>query len=214
MSAPTGLADSGLRIALDLRHPLAYLALRPGIDFGRELAIGIDWLPLVGEALRAPSPPSPDDDRGILHRRHRAHMIAREIAVYAQAQGLTIREPYRSDSWRAANLAWLWVREQAPDSLPTFLEELFRRYWALDLDADDLSTVSGVLRTLELHPSGFGAWAVDEGPREAERVARDLREAGVHTAPAYLIGDEVFHGRQHLPMIRWILNGRTGPPPI
>ena len=26
--------------------------------------------------------------------------------------------------------------------------------------------------------------------------------------------DEVFVGRQHLPMIRWILGGRVGPPPI
>jgi len=214
MSTQTGVADSGLRIALDLRHPFAYLALRPAIEFGRELSIGIDWLPLVGEALRAPSAPGPDDGRSILHRRHRAHMIAREIAVYAQAQGLTIRQPYRSDSSRAANLAWLWVRVKAPDSLPAFLEELFRRYWALDLDADDLSSVSAVLRTLALDPRGFDAWAVDEGPREAERVARDLHEAGVHMAPAYLVGDEVFHGRQHLPMIRWILNGRTGPPPI
>jgi 2-hydroxychromene-2-carboxylate isomerase len=214
MSAPAGLAQSALCIALDIRHPLAYLALPPAIEFGREMAIDVDWLPLEGQPLRAPSTARPDDDRSIRHKRHRANMIAREIAIYARVRGLTVREPYRDASAGAANLAWLWVRAQAPSSLPAFLEELFRRYWALDLDADDLADVVDVLRTLELYSSGFEAWAADEGAREAERVARALREAGVHQAPAYLLEGEVFYGRQHLPMIRWILNGRAGPGPI
>jgi 2-hydroxychromene-2-carboxylate isomerase len=199
---------------LDVRQPLAYLALRPAIAFARELAIDVDWLPLEGEPLRAPSTPSPDDDRGVRHRRHRAHAIAREIAIYAQAQGLTLREPYRSASARAANLAWLWVRAHAPGSLPAFLEELFRRYWALDLDASDPADVVDVLRALGLYSGDFEPWVADEGAREAERVAGALREAGVPQTPAYLLQDEVFLGRQHLPMIRWILNGRAGPPPI
>ena len=46
---------------------------------------------------------------------------------------------------------------------------------------------------------------MDEGPRELRRVAAALREAGVQLTPAYLVGDELFVGRQHLPMIRWIL---------
>ena len=28
------------------------------------------------------------------------------------------------------------------------------------------------------------------------------------------VGDEIFIGRQHLPMIGWILDGRVGPGPI
>jgi 2-hydroxychromene-2-carboxylate isomerase len=214
MSAATPLAPCALRVALDLRHPLAYLALRPALDFARELAIEVDWLPFAGEALRAPSAPGPDDDRGLRHRRHRARMIAREIAVYAGAQGVVLREPYRSGPSDAAQLAWLWVRARAPGSLPTFLEELFRRYWALELDANDRSGAVELLRRLELHPAEFESWAADEGPREMQRVAGALREAGVQLSPTYLVGDEHFVGRQHLPMIRWILEGRTGPPPI
>ena len=214
MSAATPLAPCALRVVLDLRHPLAYLALRPAIDFARELAIEVDWLPFAGDALRAPSAPGPDDDRGVRHRRHRVRAIAREIAVYADAQWLVLREPYRGGPSDAAQLAWLWVRARAPGSLPAFLGELFRRYWALELDADDRGGALELLRAQALHPAGFEAWAVDEGPRELRRVAAALREAGVQLTPAYLVGDELFVGRQHLPMIRWILEGRTGPPPI
>ncbi len=133
---------------LDIRHPLAYLALRPAIDLGRETAVDIDWLPLPGRSLRMPSTPGADDDRGTRHRRHRAKMIGREMAVYAHASGLTLLEPYRSGPSDAANLAWLWVRAQTPDILPTSLEELFRRYWALEPDATDHADAADMLRAL------------------------------------------------------------------
>ncbi|MCP5068508.1 MAG: hypothetical protein GY946_18260 [bacterium] len=214
MNAPGTLTQSALSIALDIRHPLAYLALRPAIDFGRETAIDIDWLPLPGRSLREPSTPGAGDDRGTRHRRYRANMIGREIAVYAHASGLTLLEPYRSGPSDAANLAWLWVRAQTPDMLPTFLEELFRRYWALELDAADHADATDVLRTLDLHSPGFDEWTRTEGPRRAEDIASTLLNSGVLQTPAYLIEDEVFYGRQHLPMIRWILDGRSGPLPI
>ena len=214
MSAATGLSDSALCVVLDVRHPLAHLALRPAIDLTRELAIDVDWLPLAGEPLRAPTAPRPDDDRGIRHRRHRARMIAREIAIYARAQGLVLRDPYRSGPSEAARLAWLWVRERAPGSLPAFLAELFRRYGSLELDPGSLADVVDLLRTQGLPSRDFDAWAGCEGLREAERVSRALREAGVFQTPAYVLDGEVFLGRQHLPMIRWMLGGRTGPPPI
>ncbi|MCP4006433.1 MAG: hypothetical protein GY725_19815 [bacterium] len=214
MSALTELTQSPLCIVLDIRHPLAYLALGPAIDFGREMKIDIDWLPFEGRSLREPTTPGADDDRGVLHRRHRANMIAREIAIYSQAAGLTLLEPYRTGPSHAATLAWLWVRAQAPESLPSFLEELFRRYWALEMDVIDLAGVAEVLRAQGLHSREFDDWAEAEGPAAAESIASSLDATGVFQAPAYLIEDEVFFGRQHLAMIRWILSDRTGPGPI
>jgi 2-hydroxychromene-2-carboxylate isomerase len=38
--------------------------------------------------------------------------------------------------------------------------------------------------------------------------------SGWFQAPGFVVEDEVFYGRQHLPMIRWILEGRSGPVPI
>jgi 2-hydroxychromene-2-carboxylate isomerase len=214
MSALGGVSQAPLTVVLDVRHPFAYLALRPGIAFGADTGTRIDFLPVEGRTLRAPSEPGPDDDRGIRHKRHRAHMIAREIAVYAQAARLVLREPYRDGSPRAAHLAWLWVRERAPEKLPAFLEELFRRYWSLELDAGDLGAAADLLHASGYDAEWFRDWSTREGKGHAERVAMALRQAGVEGAPAYLVEDEVFYGRQHLPMIRWILAGRVGPGPI
>ncbi len=214
MSVSADLASARLSVLLDIRHPLAYLALRPTRRFGQELGVEINWLPLASQPLNPPSAPGPDDDRSILHRRHRARMIAREIAVYADAQGLEIREPYRGGPADAAHLAWLWVRDRAPGSLPDFLEELFSRYWALELDASDRRAAAALVDDCGGDGARFLAWAESEGPAALERLGSELAEAGVLAGPAYLACGQVFRGRQHLPMIRWLLEGEQGPVPI
>lgn len=208
------LAGSRLSVALDLRHPLAYLALRPAITLGREFQLNINWLPLTAPALRGPSAPGASDDRGVRHKRHRTHMLAREIAVYSEVQGLTIKEPYRDAPVDAANLGWLFMRAHAPELLEPFLEELFRRYWALELGAADTRDIAAVVSTCEADAEAFLRWAASEGAAVAEAIANELAKQGVFTSPAYLVDDQVFYGRQHLPMIRWLLDGQTGPAPI
>ena len=214
MSFGSDLDTARLTVVLDIRDPRAFLALAPAIAFGRELGVAINWLPLAAEPLRPPSAPGPDDDRGVRHRRHRAQMIAREIAVYAQSQGLTLEEPYRNSPADAAHQAWLWMRAQARQGLEAFLLELFRRYWALELDASDPQAVAKVISACGEDGDGFVAWARAEGAAALTRVAADLAAAGVFGVPAYLACDQVFLGRQHLPMIRWLLEGEQGPVPI
>jgi len=206
-----------LTVLLDLRHPLSYLALRPAIEFGAAMSIEINWLPLTVPPLRPPTAVGPDDDRGVRHRRHRAHAIAREIAVYAQQQGLVIRDYYRhdrNDDVDAANLGWLWLRERYPDRLQAYLQELFRGYWSGQLDASRIEPVGELLHSLDADQQSFAKWCVEAGPSMAARLAAELHEKGLFQVPSFVVKDEVFIGRQHLPMIRWILQGRSGPIPI
>jgi 2-hydroxychromene-2-carboxylate isomerase len=211
LDAPDG---ARLTIALDVRDPFSYLALRPALALIEETGVEADWLPIRAHTLVAPSSPSPDDDRGARHRRARARMIAREISIYSEVQGLEIEAPYRDGPADAVHMAWLWIRDAAETSLRPFLEQAFQRYWAVDLDPQNAEDVAGLLEGLELDGSGFQQWANTEGPGVLRSVASQLGEAGVFQAPAYLIDDEAFYGRQHLSMIRWILNGRSGDRPI
>ncbi len=214
MRVEADLGRSTLSVALDLRHPFAYLALGPAIHLGRELGLAVNWLPLRGQPLRPPSEPRDDDDRSVLHRRHRARMIAREIAIYSEARGLTLAQPYRDAPAGAASRAWLWTRARSPDLLEPFLGELFRRYWALELDPAAPGAVAEVVGATGGDAPGFLAWADAEGAEADDRVAAQLAEAGIYQSPAYLVEDQVFYGRQHLPMIRWLLEGQKGPVPI
>jgi 2-hydroxychromene-2-carboxylate isomerase len=214
VSFAADLSASGLTVALDLRDPYAYLALGPAMAFGRELGQPINWLPVAGQPLQPPSAPGPADDRGIRHRRHRAHMLAREIAIYAEAQGLDLREPYRNASAEPARLAWLWVRARAEGALESFLTESFARYWRNDLDPSNVEAMAEVVASVDADPAGYLAWSEASGRETLAQLDATLAEAGLISSPSYLAANELFRGRQHLPMIRWLLGGRVGPVPI
>ena len=213
MSVST-ISESQLSILLDIRHPLAYLALRPAAAIAREVQIGINWLPVVAPPLRPPTAPSADDDRGIRHRRYRAQAIAREIETYAAAQGLVLTEYYRGPNPAAVNLGWLWLRERHPERLEAFLIEAFRAYWGLELDPSSEAEVASLLHSLDVDITRFRAWCAAEGVAATAALADELREQGLSRVPCYIVEAEVFFGRQHLPMVRWILEGRAGPTPI
>lgn len=208
------LHDSRLSVVLDLRDPFSYLALSPTIDLARETGIDIEWLPIRAHTLVAPSTPSPEDDRGIRHRRARAQMIAREIAIYSAAQGLEIESPYRKGTNDAVQMAWLWVQHADASRLPEFLSEVFLEFWAKDLDPESADAVAQLLQRLGFDLVAFRQWADMQGSDVLRSMAWRLAEAGVFQSPAYLLDSEIFYGRQHLPIIRWILGGRTGDGPI
>jgi 2-hydroxychromene-2-carboxylate isomerase len=214
MSSCAGLDTARLSILLDLRNPGSYLALSPALAFANELRLQINWLPITVPPLRRPSVPKPDDDRGTLHRCHRARAIAREIEIYGRAQGLVLRELYRDPDASAFNLGWLWLRERSVERLPAFLLEGFRAYWSLDLDPSSVGVIVALLDSVGAESARFEGWCAEDGPRTAARVADEIRERGVFGAPGYFVEGEFFQGRQHLPMIRWILGGRRGPGPI
>ena len=214
MSLAADLDGARLSVLLDLRHPLAYLALHPAIAFGESLCLEINWLPMAVPALRPPADAREGDDRGARHRRARAQAIAREIDTYASAQGLVLREPCRSEEVDAGHLGWLWVRDRNPGRLAPFLSELFRAYWALEVDASSEEQVAALVDAVAADGAAFRDWSVGEGPQAAAALRDELRERGLFQVPAYVAEQEVFYGRQHLPMIRWLLEGRSGPIPI
>ncbi len=214
MTRTAELEQSRLTVLLDVRHPLAYLALGPATALGKAEGIEINWLPLATPPLHAPTTPSPTDDRSVRHRRYRATAIAREVAVYARAQNLLLRDYYRAADADAAHLGWLWIRDRYPDRLGSYLHELFRSYWALELDASSTANVATLLEAIQTDGAGFRAWAETEGRAAATALDAELRTHGLFGVPAYVLEDEVFYGRQHLPMIRWILGDRQGPGPI
>jgi 2-hydroxychromene-2-carboxylate isomerase len=210
----SGIETSRLSVLLDIRQPQAYLALHPAAALAAECGIEINWLPVVVPPLKAPSEPGAEDDRGVRHRRYRAQAIAREIETYAEVQELVLREYYRDDDPAALDLAWLWVRERHPKRLFAFLADAFRAWWALELDISSDEAVASLLELCGAGDREFPSWRVEVGPAMAASLAEELQERGISRAPAYLVEDEVFFGRQHLPMIRWILAGRSGPGPI
>lgn len=207
-----------LSVCVDVKHPQAYLALAPVRALAEELGIDVDWLPFPSQALKPPpaliSPQAPADDRGTRHRRLRAEYWRSEIARYAEVQGIVIDDPFRQGESTAASLAHLWLRSRAPEAVPGFLERTFADYWRGDLDAGNVDAVADRLQAFDADRDAFLAFARDSGEAELTDLRSRLVSAGVFTVPSLIVENEVFVGRAHLPMVRWVLGGRLGPPPI
>ena len=194
-----------LTVVLDIKDPHSYLAKDPTCALVDEMGVDVDWLPFVSRPLRRHS--ARGEDRGSRHRHFRAAYIERAIACYAGARGITIRDIYRAPDSSLAGMGMLAAKAHSEGALRTYLDLAFRRYWENDLDIEDPDSVSGLLSA-----AGVSVFDFDAVGFSALQESLDL--AGVLETPAYLVDGEVFLGRAHLPMIRWILGGRAGPPPI
>jgi 2-hydroxychromene-2-carboxylate isomerase len=141
-------------------------------------------------------------------------MIAREVEIYAEAQGLTLLDYYREADATAVHLGWLFLREFSGEWLEAYLRTVFRSYWAGDLAPEDVESVALIVEGVGGDATDFRNWAEEEGPGALAEIATDLAARGITAVPGYLVQGEFFQGRQHLPMIGWILDGRSGPGPI
>lgn len=191
-----------LSVCVDVKHPLAYLALQPVRALADELDIDVDWLPFPAAGLK---PPPAGDDRGSRHRRHRARYQAEEIQRYAGVQGLVIRQPFRDEDTTAAALAHLWLRERSPEQVPDFLEVLFRRFWEGSLDSGDPRAVGALLEVRGMDAEDFEAFVRGPGPAALAALRERLVTAGIFAVPSLVAADEVYVGRAHLPLVRRLL---------
>jgi len=210
----SGALSPALTVVLDIRYPQAYLALHPAMAFARERGIEIDWWPVSVSTLKPPTVESEGEARGVRHRRLRTHHIAHEIEVYGEIQGLVLRDFYRTGDSSAFNLGWLWMRNRQPKRLEDYLVEAFRSYWAVEFDPAIEAEVASLIDSLDGQGEAFRSWAREEGPVALASMVDEVRARGVFAVPSYLVEGEVFLGRQHLPMIQWILTGRAGKKPI
>lgn len=194
-----------LVVALDIKDPHSYLAKDPTYALADELGLDIDWLPFVSRPLRLHLPRA--EDRGSRHRRLRAAYVERSIARYAGVRGITIRDIYRAPDSSLAGMGMLAARAHSEGALRNYLDRAFRQYWEEDLDIENTDVISGLL-------SAAGVVDFDLDTARFEALQESLALAGVFETPAYLVDGEVFLGRAHLPMIRWLLSNRAGLPPI
>ena len=83
---------------------------------------------------------------------------------------------------------------------------MFERCWHDGGNLADQRAVEAVLKEIGVAVAGFAAFSLGDGRAELDRVQAQLRGRGVFEVPTYLVNDEVFLGRQHLPLLRALLS--------
>ena len=195
----------GLTVVIDFKNPHSYLAIAPTCALADELGITIDWQPLIMAPSKTPaglSAPLSDKDRGARHRRIRADYLERDLVRYAADRGLALGALHRRSDSTLAAIGLLWAQRQSPSLARSYVERVFERYWQRNLDIENESSIRDLLAEIEAPLSGFEAFVAEEGRARLARLQSELRDKGVFEVPTYLLADDMFLGRQHLPLIR------------
>lgn len=184
-----------LTIYIDFKSAASYLALGPTVALIEETGIAARWLPFPSRPFKIPKE-QPDETVGDRHRRVRAIAQRDTYLHYADVQGLDMQF---SQQAAGSNSALIAMAALQGDPLP-FMRAAFQSYWTESANLDDASTVTQLLgRCGHQEPHWPAA-------QEAfEIVCQTAETRKIFETPTYLIGGQVFVGREHLPWIRSII---------
>lgn len=190
-----------LAVYIDFKSPASYLALGPTCALAERLGIEVTW-----RAFRTRQRDIPEQvgDRKVAlsHRRVRAQALRATHIKYAALQGIDLVFPpvaYEAD------LALGVFCEISGDPID-YIRAAFSAYWDSHLDLNDERVVTGLIASSRVEHSGALSTAMT-----SLGAAQEKAEAGdIFDAPAYVIDQQIFIGRQHLPWIEQIARSGSG----
>ncbi len=212
--------EHAFAVYIDLKSPYAYLAIDPTRAMAASLGVAIDWRPFtldipsyLGSAKLdknargvESSSRTPQQWSGVKY----AYADARR---YANLTGKTVRGTIKIWDSSQAGIAMLWAKGQGREVFDRFLDEAYPVVWRRDLDIDDLAVLEGALERSGAETIGFRDFVRGEGRAEHDELNEAAFVAGVFGVPTYLVDDEMWFGREHLPRVAWLLDGREGHAP-
>ena len=211
--------ESPLAVYIDLKSPYAYLAIDPTRAMARSVGVAIDWRPFT---LDIPSylGSAKLDRKGGVAKAERTQQqwsgvryAYRDARRYANLTGKTVRGTVKIWDSSLAGIAMLWTKRQGTDVLDRFLDAAYPPFWRRELDIEDVGALEDVMRAADAKVDGFAAWAEGPGREAHDEINRAAFDAGVFGVPTYLVDDEMWFGREHLPRVAWLLSGRSGAAP-
>jgi 2-hydroxychromene-2-carboxylate isomerase len=213
------LADNPLTVFIDFKSPYAYLAIEPTRQLARDLGIGIDWLPFVldipsylGSAKLGSTGEVAQQSRSS-DQWSKVKYAYYDCRRYANLRGMTIRGTVKIWDTNLAAIGMLWAKRQGEEILHRYIDGIYVPFWKRELDVEDFSAIEQVLTASGACTRGFMEYSLETGARENARIQNDAFGRGIFGVPTYVVGDQVYFGREHLPRIRWQLQGGVGDAP-
>jgi 2-hydroxychromene-2-carboxylate isomerase len=200
-------------VYIDYKSPYAYLAKDLAYELERDFPVRLDWLPYDLDLADFMGSARVDDTGRVIEEDRTPHQWRRVRYSYmdcrrqARRRSLTLRATQKIWNSRIALCAMLYAKRQGEAVLRRYQDVTFDRFWKRDLDIEDRSVVAGVLAGAGADVSGFADYLAGDGPRDLDRVCREAEAKGVFGVPSFILDNELFWGREHLPDIRDLLAG-------
>jgi len=210
--------DARLAVYIDLKSPYAFIAIRPTRDMARSVGVEIDWRPFtldipsyMGSAKLVKNSKKVESANRTPQQWTGVRYAYRDARRYAQLTGKTLRGTEKIWDSSRAGIAMLWAKGQG--ALDRFIDMAYPPFWKRALDIEDWEVLERTLTDAGVGVAGFREWADGPGRAQHDCTNEEAFDAGVYGVPTYLVDDEMWFGREHLPRIAWLLGGRRGPAP-
>ena len=196
------LTPAMLDIFIDFKSPAAYLALKPTLALLQEENIEARFRPFRVRERDVPQI-AEHETVGDTHRRVRAQSRRKIFLHYAAVQGIEMNFPAERTPTDLALGALALIDNTIDGAQAAFVEACFVAYWRDNADLDDAAIVAELIAQ-----SGVTLSAELSQARAALETALDAAEEdGAVDTPGYLVKEQMFVGREHLPWVRELLIG-------
>ena len=196
-----------IRLVIDFKNALSWLSLGPTVALAEELGVPLELLPYRTEVSVLSQAEEGEETVSERHARVRAEYYGADLKRYAELQNIELIADNRGVDSTMSLLGLLWGNREGVGL--HYARTVFSRFWSGLMDLDDAQSVRDAL-------ASSGASAFDPGAmrEELDSLRTSLEAEGVFNVPMYLVEGQTFQGREHLPMIRWLLSGEQEPVPI
>ncbi|MEM7017781.1 MAG: DsbA family protein [Pseudomonadota bacterium] len=213
-------SDAPLIVYIDYKSPYAYIAKDPTYQLGEQLGVEIDWRPLtldipsyLGSAKLAQDGKTVEQNNRSEEQWTSVKYAYREARRYAGMRGHTLRGTVKIWDTSFASIGMMWAKRQGQAILKNYTDQVYEPFWKRELDAEDQVVIESVLKSAGAELEGFNDFLHGEGRVEHDEMQKKIFDAGIFGVPSYVVDGELFFGREHLPMIRWLLTDKRGSPP-
>lgn len=210
-----------MRVYITFGHLDSWLSIAPTKKLVEETGIAIEWQPLLGSLGNLVNTNLKQGEEDPLAaykaRRAKARSMAaiREQARMCEMLGISADQGKRKIDplYLSLGLNWLGQQQAITDQYFQFVELAFAKTFEQESDVESVEGVEHVIGEVGVVTRGFAEFTVNNSKTLPENQDEILQN-GVLNAPAFVLDGEIFHGREHLPLINWMLKGRSGTPPV
>lgn len=212
-------SEAPLILYLDFKSPYAFIATEPTFEMAERCGIDIDLRPLTLDIPSFLGSARLDDKDQVVEQNRTPEQwrgvkyAYRDARRYARLRGYLLRGTVKIWDTSLAHIGFMWAKRQGDAVLRSYLRQFYMRFWRRELDAEDPAVVASALAEAGAALEGFDDFRLGAGRKEHDAMQAAIFDAGVFGVPSYVVEGEVFWGREHLPMVEWMLTGRAGPAP-
>jgi 2-hydroxychromene-2-carboxylate isomerase len=212
-------SNDPLIVYIDFKSPYAFIAKDPTYAIADQLGIEIDWRALTLDIPSYLGSARLDADGRVVENNRTPQQWSgvkyayRDARRYASLRGLTLRGTTKIWDSSLAGIGMHWAKRQGNVVLRSYIDRVYERFWKRALDIEDPRVIERMLAEAGADTAGFAAHCSDEGRTLHDTVQQQIFAAGIFGVPSYVVAGELFFGREHLPMVRWLLAGKRGPAP-